>query len=171
VKVRGLIAILAAVVLLLAGCGSDDKAPRAAEPATGATSAKPLPRDTVNVRVGDAVVRAEVAREASQLSRGLGGRARLARNAGMYFVLAYDSPRFWMKGMRIPLDMIWIKSGRVVDLSADVPKPPPGAKESQLPTYSPSHPANRVLEVNAGWAARNGVQVGDAVRLAKSGSG
>ena len=51
---------------------------------------------------------------------------------------------------------------RVVDVTPDVPDEP-GKPESQLPIYSPSQPANRVLEVNSGWAARNGVNAGDRV--------
>jgi uncharacterized membrane protein (UPF0127 family) len=118
------------------------------------------------VRVGDATVRAEVADDDAERARGLGGRARLGRDAGMYFVLTNDSPRFWMKGMRFGLDIIWIKDGRVVDVTARVPAPRAGTSEAQLPVYSPDRPANRALEVRTGWAARNGVGVGDRISLA-----
>ena len=75
-----------------------------------------------------------------------------------------SAPRIWMKGMRFPLDLVWINDGRVVDVSANVPDQP-GTPDAQLPIYSPSNPANRVLEVNSGWAERNGVEPGDTVRL------
>ena len=88
----------------------------------------------------------------------------------MYFVLTNDAPRIWMKGMRFPLDLVWIDDDRVVDVTADVPDQP-GTPDAQLPIYSPSQPANRVLEVNAGWAKRNGVQPGDRVRLENSSAG
>jgi uncharacterized membrane protein (UPF0127 family) len=68
-----------------------------------------------------------------------------------------------MKGMRFPLDLVWIDGDRVVDVTARVPNEPPGTPDAQLPVYSPSRPANRVLEVNAGWAQRNGVKAGDRV--------
>ena len=86
-------------------------------------------------------------------ARGLGGRARLGRDAGMYFVLTSDSPRFWMKGMRFGLDIIWIKDGRVVDVTA-ASRPRAGTSEAQLPIYSPDRRADRALEVRPGWAAR-----------------
>jgi uncharacterized membrane protein (UPF0127 family) len=150
-------AVLVAVVIL-AGCGgSNDDAPEAA---AGGTAP-----DTVEVRVADAAVRAEVADDDAERALGLGDRARLGRDAGMYFVLTSESPRFWMKGMRFPLDMIWIKDARVVDVTARVPPPRDGVPDSRLPTYSPARPADRVLEVNAGWAARNGVRRGDRVRV------
>jgi uncharacterized membrane protein (UPF0127 family) len=81
----------------------------------------------------------------------------------MYFLLTSDAPRIWMKGMRFPLDLVWIDGGRVVDVTARVPDQPPGTPDAELPVYAPSRPANRVLEVNAGWAARNGVRPGDKV--------
>lgn len=141
------IAIAALVALLLAGCGSDEEAPG------------------TQLAVGDAVVQAEIADDDSERARGLGGRDRLASDAGMYFVLTDSSPRIWMKGMRFPLDLVWINGGRVVQVTPRVPDEPPGTPESELPIYSPARPANRLLEVNAGWAERNGVRRGDPVRL------
>ena len=151
--VRG-IAIAALAALLLAGCGSDEDAP-------GGT----------RLRVGDAEVRAEVADDDAERALGLGGRDRLDRDAGMYFVLTDDSPRIWMKGMRFPLDLVWIDGDRVVEVTARVPNVPPGTPEARLPIYSPSEPANRVLEVNAGWARQNGVRPGDRVSLGNGTSG
>ena len=88
----------------------------------------------------------------------------------MLFVLTYDSPAFWMKGMRFAIDIVWIDDGRVVDVTADVP--PPRGSNAALPTYSPDRPANRALEVRAGWAARHGVTRGAPVRVrAAPGSG
>jgi uncharacterized membrane protein (UPF0127 family) len=164
-------AIVAVVALLaLAGCGSDDGSPEASTTTTEPTSTAALP-DPDNVQIGAARVTADVADDDAERARGLGGRKRLGRDAGMYFVLTNAAPTFWMKGMLIPLDMIWIKDGRVVDVSARVPKPRPGTSEANLPIYSPSAPADRVLEVNSGWAHRNGVEPGDLVRLSSQSAG
>jgi uncharacterized protein len=119
------------------------------------------------VTVGGATVRAEVAADQASLARGLSGRDRLGADDGMLFLLPDDSPSFWMKGMRFPLDIVWIKNGRVVDVTADIP--PPNGSGASLPTYSPTRPADRALEVNAGWAARHGVGRGDAVRVRGAG--
>jgi uncharacterized membrane protein (UPF0127 family) len=156
-KRYAIVATLAVLALgaLVVACGSDDKVPEAASPAPAS--------DRVEIALGGTVVGAEVADDDPERARGLGGRDRLARDAGMYFVLTNDRPRFWMKGMRFPLDMIWIKDARVVDITADVPHEPRGTPDSKLPSYSPSRPADRVLEVNAGWAKRNGVRPGDRV--------
>lgn len=163
-KRYGIVTVAALFLALIgAGCGGDSKSPAAREdPATSAAS----PADVVEVRIGNAQVRSEVADDDAERARGLGGRARLGRDAGMYFVLVGDSPRFWMKGMRFGLDIIWIRGGRVVDLSARVPPPRAGTSEARLPIYSPRRPANRALEVRSGWAARHGVGVGDRVSIA-----
>ena len=145
------IVLLVAAALTLAACGDDGKQ---------------SPPETV-VRVGHASVRVDVADDEPSRERGLSGRARLAANRGMLFVLPNDAPSFWMKGMRFPLDIVWIDGDRVVDVSAAVPAP--AGPDAPLPTYSPDRPANRALEVNAGWAARHGVRRGDEVRVRREG--
>ena len=166
VKNHVVVTLVALVALVAGGCGdSGDDTPRAAT-----TAARPR-ADTVQVRVGDAAVRAEVADDDAERARGLSGRSRLARDAGMYFVLPSTATRFWMKGMRFPLDMVWIRGDRVVDVSARVPNPRPRTPESKLPIYSSSKPADRVLEVNAGWAKDNGVRNGDEVSLSEAPGG
>jgi uncharacterized membrane protein (UPF0127 family) len=154
---RGIaVALLAALVV--AGCGDSGGD-------STALTDPPPDAEQVDLQVGDAKLRADVADDDAERALGLGGRARLGRDAGMYFVLTTDEPRIWMKGMRFPLDLVWIHDDRVVDVTPRVPDAPPGTRESQLPIYSPSKPANRVLEVNSGWAERNGVSAGDRVRL------
>ena len=143
---------MAVACLALASCGHEENQPIAPE---------------ALVRIGGTTVRAEVADDDASRQRGLSGRDRLAAGEGMLFLLPDDSPSFWMKGMRFPLDIVWIKDGRVVDVSADVP--PPRGSNAPVPTYSPDRPANRVLEVNAGWAADHGVRRGDAVEVQRTG--
>ena len=87
-----------------------------------------LPRatnDQKNLRrlkVGQAEVRVEVAVTAEQKSRGLAGRENLAEGEGMMFV--FDQPGqygFWMKGMKFPLDFVWIADNKVVEITEDIP--------------------------------------------------
>lgn len=143
-----LVWIAVAAAVALAACGEEERPP--AEP-------KPV------VRVGGATVRVEVADDEASRQLGLGGRDTLSRDHGMLFLLPNDQPSFWMKGMRFPIDIVWIHGNEVVDVTADVP--PPRGPGAGLPTYSPDRPADRALEVNAGWAARHGVRPGDTVRV------
>jgi hypothetical protein len=145
------VSAVAAACVALAACGDGDE--RSA-PATV-------------VQVGNVSVRAEIADDEVSRQRGLSGRKRLAADEGMLFLLSGDSPSFWMKGMRFPLDIVWIRDGRVVDVTAGVP--PPRGSNAPLPTYSPDRPADRALEVNAGWAADHGIRRGDVVRVRRGG--
>jgi uncharacterized protein len=115
----------------------------------------------VTVHVGGAQVRAEVAADAGARRRGLSGREGLAENRGMLFVFPDREPRtYWMKGMRFPLDIVWINRGRVTGIERDAPVP-----RGELRLYPSSGPVDRVLEVPAGWAARHGIRAGARVQV------
>jgi len=106
----------------------------------------------------------ELAVTPKEQERGLGYRDSLPVDAGMLFV--YQSAQiygFWMKGMRFPIDIIWIADETIVDITKNAPV----ATTSSLPTYSPKEPANKVFEVHAGTADRLGFQIGDDVKILK----
>ena len=103
----------------------------------------------------------EVARSIEEQAKGLGGRSSLKKGTGMVF--PYDGPgvrAFWMRGMLIPLDILWIRDGKIVAIEAKIPPPPP---EKPLAVYS--HVADLVLEVPAGYAREMGIRVGQPVRI------
>jgi uncharacterized membrane protein (UPF0127 family) len=132
--------------LALAGCGSSHSGGRPA----------------VAVNVGGATVHAEVAADSKARARGLSGRRSLAEGRGMLFVYPDHAGRtYWMKGMRFPIDIIWIDRGRVRGVQRDAPVP-----HGRLPLYSSRGPADHVLEVPAGWARRHGTKRGDRVSIA-----
>ncbi len=85
----------------------------------------------------------------------------------MLFIFEEEqSLRFWMRNMQFPLDMIWIDAEcRLVDISRDVPVPPPGTDDSDLPRYGPGADVRFVLEINAGKAADSGLNVDDVVEF------
>jgi uncharacterized membrane protein (UPF0127 family) len=64
---------------------------------------------------------------------------------------------FCMRGMRFPLDLIWIVEGRVAGITRNVPSTFPG----ELPS---PQPVNYVLEVPGGFAAKYGIKTGDQVK-------
>ncbi len=108
----------------------------------------------------------EVSRDEETRRQGLSGRVTLAENHGMLFIFPErDIQRFWMKDVFIPLDMIWIDDGRIVDIIPRVPAPAFGASDAALPFYTPKVPATMVLEVNAGTTERLGWKIGDTVTM------
>jgi len=109
-------------------------------------------------------IRLELAVTETEKEKGLGYRDSLATDWGMLFV--YNHPErygFWMKGMRFPLDFIWINGNKVADLSDHIP--PPVSDTAQPVSLAPSAPADKVLEVNAGVIDRIGVKIGDLVQF------
>lgn len=106
----------------------------------------------------------EVADKPETRSKGLGGRDSLGFDKGMLFV--FDKPgkyTFWMKGMKFPLDFIWISDNRIVDLLPNINPPISGESSDKLPRYTSIVEFNKVLEVNAGFIASHNIQVGDKV--------
>jgi hypothetical protein len=123
-----------------------------------------LTTSTSNVlTIRSATVKVEIASTPEQRVKGLSGRTSLAENAGLLFLFEKsNSPTFWMKDMRFPIDIIWIRDGAVVDIDANVPAPQPG--ENPAARTSPE-PVDAVLELPAGAAAEQKIHVGDPVMV------
>jgi uncharacterized membrane protein (UPF0127 family) len=101
---------------------------------------------------------AEEVSSESGITKGLSGRDALCPGCGMLFVFRDSAVRsFWMKGMKFPLDMIFIdEKCKVVRVSESVP---PCDGECAV-SYSSGEPAKYVLEANAGYAARHNLSKG-----------
>lgn len=115
---------------------------------------------TTLVVINSASFTTEVADTDEKRERGLGGRDALGPREAMYFPFATANQWvFWMKDMRFPIDIIWIRDGIVVDITKNAPVP----TGERLERFSPSAPVNGVLEVNAGVADEINVKPGDSV--------
>ena len=92
------------------------------------------------------------------------GRERLGDTQGMLFIYQADAtPTFWMRGMLIPLDIIWIDvDGVVAGIERDAP---PAPSTTDPPLYYPSRPIRYVLEINAGSAGELGIAPGSLATL------
>lgn len=101
--------------------------------------------------------RVEIAATPAQQAKGMMFRTVMPRDTGMIFPM--NPPRFasfWMENTYLPLDIIFIAAdGRVLNIAQGEPK-------SRAQLYS-SGPAAAVLELNAGEAARIGLEPGDMV--------
>ncbi len=106
----------------------------------------------------------ELATTPAQEEQGLMYRQRLAPDAGMLFDFGDTAPRaFWMKNTLIPLDMLFIADGRIVDIhERAVP-----LSEDVIPSRVP---ARAVLELNGGTVSHLGIKIGDVVRYKGFGS-
>jgi uncharacterized membrane protein (UPF0127 family) len=136
---------LALAVLLSAPLGC------ARGPSVSIVGADGRQRGTVSVEVADTPV---------ALQTGLMDRNRLGENMGMIFVFPDPAPRnFWMHNTWIALDMIFADaSGRVIGIVAN-------AEPNSDKLLGVVGDSQYVLEVNGGWCARAGVQVGDRLNF------
>lgn len=118
-----------------------------------------LPISPVILPNGDAIL-AELAATASDRAQGLMNRGHLHPDRGMLFFFPTPSRyAFWMSGTLIPLDILWLDAQRrIVSISAETPPCPSGVS---CPLYAPSAPAQFVLELASGEAARRNLQLGD----------
>ena len=116
------------------------------------------------IQIGGVELFVEYAQTEAERARGLSGHAPLGSREGMLFMFPVASLHgFWMKDMLFDLDMIWIRSGRVVGLSEHVPAP--RFAGDKLPTYYPPEAVDMVLEIGSGQARALGIGIGDAVSL------
>lgn len=128
---------------------------------------------TSTVRIVDAAnnsTKAEVAISLANTSekrkKGLSGVTNLPENSGMLFVFEQTTkPIFWMKGVKIPLDIIWIRGDQVVDLIANLPIPEAGADDNSLPRFAPNTEVDKALEVNSGFIEKNNIRIGDRLEM------
>ncbi|MQG72391.1 MAG: DUF192 domain-containing protein [SAR202 cluster bacterium] len=183
-RARNLIlAVAAGLLAVTIGCGSDVTSvpaglpseippgtPDAVSIAVPASSETPTKRPVIQrpiAQVGDLEFLVELAADPEKRVKGLSGLPFLEAGTGMLFV--FEDPerlRFWMRGMEISLDIVWISSDcRVVDVSEDVPFPDPDTPLDELPRYFPESPAQYVLEINGGEAAELGLGIGDTVEF------
>ena len=97
------------------------------------------------------VAAAEKARE-----QGLSSRDSLCAGCAMLFVFEYPGQyAFWMKGMRFPLDIVWLAGDTVVFVAENVSPDFSGILESGIS-------ADRVIEFNAGMAK---AEIGERVKF------
>jgi uncharacterized membrane protein (UPF0127 family) len=102
-------------------------------------------------------VRVEIASTEAQRERGLMDRTALAEDAGMLFVFEQEqSLSFWMRDTLIPLSIAFIDSQEnIIDIQDMQP-----LDETPHPSAAP---AQYALEVNQGFFADRGIEVGDVL--------
>lgn len=107
----------------------------------------------------------DVANTNHEQKKGLMGREHLAEDEGMFFVYKEEiNPVFWMKNMKIPLDIIFVSSNNIIQY-IEKAVPPCTSEDSECIKYSSPEPVQYVLEVQSGFSDKYGVRVGDFVQI------
>lgn len=140
-------ALVATVLLPSTGCDRQ-------ESRSGPDDRKSV-ADYFEIRVGDKLVRMQIAVRDEEMQRGLMERRDLGPNDGMLFV--YDRPQsmsFWMRNTPTPLDIgFFDRSGKLVEIY-------PLHPFDETSVQSRSTELLIALETNQGWFRENGVKTG-----------
>ena len=110
--------------------------------------------------LGEAAYALEIADESGEQARGLMFRRTMVADYGMLFVFPDERPRrFWMRNTLIPLDLLFIRADGTLDSMSENAQP---LDERGEPSDGP---ARYALELNAGEAARLGLEPGVRVEF------
>jgi len=113
------------------------------------------------IEINGKEIMVEMADTPAEHYRGLSNRKSLCEDCGMLFEFNNKKIRtFVMRDMNFPLDIIWIDDNIVIGVSKNLQPEGSGYKNY----YKSPAPVDYVLEVNAGFADGEGIEVGDEVK-------
>ena len=115
--------------------------------------------ELIPMRLGGIKLNVELADTASLRQKGLQHRKSLPENKGMLFVFPVSGKlSFWSKDTFIPLSIAFLDgTGKIVQIA----ELPPQKIESVISDASVRY----AIEVNSGWFDKNGVGIGDFLRM------
>lgn len=126
----------------------------------------PTSLEKSKVVINDHTFSVEVAQTDEEKQKGLSDRATLAEDKGMLFVFDKEGfYPFWMKDMRIPIDIIYLKGNQVVTVFPNVAYPQSVDENLNPPSYVSTQPADKVLELPAGSANKYAITEGDTAQI------
>ena len=142
-KIKNQIGIALLVAALAAGCARDARPKAFIQKAGG----------------GELPIQIEIADTPAKRERGLMFRPSVPEGTGMLFLFPRETRTpFWMKNTPAPLDMIFIRDGRIVSL---IENAVPYSEDILTPDSS----YTMVLEVAGGYVARHGIHVKDGFKV------
>jgi len=111
------------------------------------------------VTVGTTTIVVDIATTSVARAQGLSGRGSLAWGQGMLFVFPKEEYwGFWMKDMQFAIDIIWANEEGIINTVLSSASP-----DTYPQKFYPTAPALYVLEVPAGYAAAQGIGVGQKI--------
>ncbi len=112
--------------------------------------------------VKNKIVNLFVAESARERQIGLMFVDKLSQNTGMIF--KFEKPQqvaFWMKNVKFPLDMLFIRDGKVLKIQKNAPV----CSTVECPLYYSDFIVDSVIELNAGFCEKNGIKKGDYIKI------
>lgn len=114
--------------------------------------------------INNHVFNLEIAKSQKDKEIGLSKYNNISDNFGMLFPFEKeDKYSFWMKDMKFPIDIIFIKKNKIIKIFNHVPFPK--SNIGQLPIYTPDELSDTVLEINAGLSEKYNFKSGDKIEI------
>jgi uncharacterized membrane protein (UPF0127 family) len=110
----------------------------------------------------------EVANTDKSRVRGLSGREKMPYDGMIFFFQQPQKLIFWMKDMNFPIDIIWIKDGKVSGFAQNA-APEPGKADYLLRKYFSPGAADTVIELNAGDIKKYNIKEGTILKYPEAG--
>lgn len=124
----------------------------------------PLEKKSPIITINNKTFNVDVAKTEEERIKGLSIYNKLPLDKGMVFDFGKkDYYSFWMKNMKFPIDIIYIKDNKIVEIFKNVPQPK--SEQEILPVITPKYPADTVLEINAGLSDKYNFNINDSVKI------
>lgn len=121
-------------------------------------------KKTPTATINNQAFNLKVAKTNEEKQTGLSNLSSLPQDQGMIFPFGKpDYYSFWMRDMKFPIDIIYIKENKIVTIYENLQ--PPKTKGETPPIYRPDEPSDTVLEINAGLSKKYNFKKGDAVKI------
>ncbi len=114
------------------------------------------------ILLNNILISVEIVTSMKDLRTGLSYRDEMCEKCGMIFLQGdSDKYSFWMHEMRFPLDIIYIRDNKIVEIFKNVPI----YTNESYTVIKPEQDANIVLELNAGFSDKNNIKIGDRIQF------
>jgi len=114
------------------------------------------------VIIKDKKIILEIADTEPKRAQGLMYRDELEKNNGMIFI--FERPQrvnFWMKNVKIPLDIIFIRNDRAVNIYRNVSP----CRSDYCEIYPSETITDYAIELNSGFCDTNNIKIGEKIKL------
>jgi uncharacterized membrane protein (UPF0127 family) len=159
-----IILVVAAVVLVVVLVVGESKPKVAVKPKLQADTACGPYRQDGSVIINGQKINVEIPKNSDEFEKGLAGRPCILPNQGMFFAFKKDGQYpFWMKGMKFPIDIVWITSTHRVAAQEinESPKTYPDKFVNKIP-------AQYVLELKANRSKELRMEIGSTVQFSNT---
>lgn len=121
-------------------------------------------KKTPQVAINNHVFNLEIAKTDKEQEIGLSKYKNIPQNFGMLF--PFEKPgyySFWMKNMKFPIDIIFIRNNKIVTIFKNAS--PPKSNNEFLPIYRTQKLSDTVLEINTGLSDKYNFQENGSINI------